>query len=85
MDYMYLSERSKGEEDGNHNWPNLVVVDHRFGRVWAHRVSNKGVWGKAEWVPKWIIQDLANNGLQDVRIQVKTNQAPAMINIKTAL
>ena len=29
MDYMYLNERAKGEEDTNNNPPNLIVVDHR--------------------------------------------------------
>ena len=85
MDYMYLSERAKDEKDSNHNPPNLVVADHRFGRVWAHRVPNKGIWGNAEWVPKRIIQDLANNGMQNARIQVKIDQEPAMINIQTAM
>ena len=85
MDYMYLSERTKDEKDNNNNPPQLVVVDHRFGRVWAHRVPNKGVWGKAEWVPKRIIQDLINNGMQNIRIQIKTDKEPAMINIQTAM
>lgn len=85
MDYMYLSERNKDEKDSGSNPSNLVIVDHRYGRIWAHRVLNKGVWGKAEWVPKRMLQDLANNGIQNVRIQVKIDQEPAMINIQTAL
>ena len=36
MDYMYLNERAKGEDDVNNNPPDLIVVDHRFGRAWAH-------------------------------------------------
>ena len=50
LDYMYLNERVKGDKDGNNNQPNLVMVEHRFGRIWAYRVPNKGVWGKVEWV-----------------------------------
>ena len=85
MEYMYLNERAKDEKDGNSNPPNPVVVDHRFGRIWAHRVPNKGIWGKAEWVPKRIIRDLSNIGMQNARIQIKIDQEPAMINIQTAL
>ena len=85
MDYVYLSERNTDERDSNNIPPNLVVVDHRYGRAWAHRVPNKGVWGKVEWVPRRIIQDLANNGMQIVRVQIKTDQEPAMINIQTAM
>lgn len=43
MDYMYLNERASGEGDSPGNPPHLVVVDHRHGRIWAHRVPNKGV------------------------------------------
>ena len=81
LDYVYLSERAKDEKDGNNNQPNLIVVEHRFGRVRAHRAPNKGVWGKAEWVPRRIIQDLINSGMQIVKIQIKTDQEPTTVNI----
>ena len=85
LDYMYLNDRRKGEQDVHNNPPQLVMVDHRFGRIWAHRVPNKGIWGKAEWVPWRIIQDLDNSGIQSIKLQVKTDQEPAMINIQTAM
>ena len=85
MDYMYLSERNGNNQDITNNPPHLVVFDHRHGRVWAHRVPQKGVLGKAEWVPRRIIQDLANNGVQDVTLHVKFDQEPAMLNVQIAL
>lgn len=42
MDYMYLGERNKGDQDTFDNPPHLVVIDHRHGRIWAHRVPPNG-------------------------------------------
>ena len=49
------------------------------------QVINKGVTGKAEWIPNRIIQDLANNAMQNVTLQVKTDQEPSIINVQSAL
>lgn len=80
-----MTGTNKGEQDTQNNPPNLVVIEHRHGRVWAHRVPNKGVMGKAEWVPRRVVQDLSNNGMQNVTIHMKTDQEPAMINVQTAM
>ena len=85
MDYMYLSERNKGDTETANNPPHLVVIDHRHGRIWAHRIPHKGVFGKAKWVPRRMIQDLSNNGMQNVTIQVKTNQEPSIVNVQIAM
>ena len=85
MDYMYLSERKNGDGENKNNPPHLVVVDHRHGRVWAHRVPNKGIMGKAEWVPRRVLQDVANNGMQDIVIELKIDQEPAIVNVQTAI
>jgi hypothetical protein len=77
MDYMYLSERNKDDQDIG-NPPHLVIVDHRHGRVWAHRVPQKGIMGKVEWVPRQVIQDPCNNGMQNKKVQVKIDQEPSM-------
>ena len=85
MDYMYLSERSQGDQESANNLPHLVVLDHRHGRLWAHRVPQKGVLGKAEWVPRRVTQDLHNNGMNNVTIHVKTDQEPAIVSLQTAM
>ena len=61
------------------------MIEHIHGRIWAHRVPNKGVNGKAEWVPRRVLQDLDNNGMQDVVLQIKTDQEQSIVNIQTAL
>ena len=85
MDYMYLGEKNSGDQDIITNASHLVVVDHRHGRIWIHRVPQKGVLGKAEWVSRRVVQDLCNNGMQSVTIHNKTNQEPAMVNVQTAM
>ena len=65
MDYMYLND-----EDDRKDQPNLVLVDHRHGRVFSYGVPRKGVTGEAEWVPNRIIKDINNMGYKDVRIQI---------------
>ena len=76
MDYMYLHERSGASGDTTDNPPHLVIVEHRHGRLWAYRVPNKGVMGEAEWLPKKVIQDLNNNGMQNLTWHVKADQEP---------
>ena len=85
MDYMYLNERPKGDQDTPGNPPHLVVVDHRHGRVRAHRVPNKGVLGKAEWVPRRVLQDLSNTGMQNVKLHIQTDQEPSIVNVQFAI
>ena len=52
MDHMYRNERATGEHANNDNPPQLLAGELRHGRVWAHRVPEKGAKGKAEWSPK---------------------------------
>ena len=85
MDYMYLSERSKGDPEIANNPPHLVVIDHRHGRIWAHRVPHKGSLGMAELVPRRVVQDLHNNGTHNVTIHVKIDQEPAIVNVQIAI
>lgn len=64
MDYMYPHESSSPNKELADNPPHPVAVEHRHGRVCAHRVFS--TIGEAEWIPKRIIQDLNNNAVQDV-------------------
>ena len=85
MDYMYLYERKGPYQDERANPPHMVMTEHRFGRGWAYRVPNKGIHNEASWLPKKLLQDLDNTGLQDVRIIVKTDQEPAIVDVQTAM
>lgn len=51
IDYMYLHERVGKHRSEESNPPQLVMVNHRNGRVWAYRVPNKGVMDGAAWLP----------------------------------
>lgn len=71
LDYMYLHERADTHLEHKYNPPHLVMVEHKRGRVWAHRVLNKGASGEAAWLPKKIVQDWDSCGMKDFTIQLK--------------
>ena len=71
MDYMYMHERIGQLTESRWNPPYLVVVEHRYGRVWAYQTPSKGPNDEVNWVPEKLIQDWDNCGLKDVRIQLK--------------
>ena len=85
LDYMYLHERKGPYQDESVNPPHMVMIEHRFGRGWAYRVPNKGIHNEASWLPKKLVQDLDNTGLQDARIIVKADQEPAIVDVQTAM
>ena len=85
MDYMYSHERNGPYQDERANPPHMVMIEHRFGRGWAHRVPNKGVHNEASWLPKKLLQDVDNIGLQNMRIIVKADQEPAIVDVQTAI
>ena len=85
MDYFYLHDRKGQRNEEPWNPPHMIVTEHRHGRVWAHRVPNKGVHKEASWLPKRIIQDLDNTGLQNTRIITKSDQEPAIIDVQTTM
>ena len=67
------------------NPPQLVMIDHGHGRVWAYIVPNKGVFDGAAWLPKRIVQDLNNTGYENSRIQLKSDQEPSIVALQTAI
>ena len=85
MDYMYMHERIGIYTETKRNPPYLVVVEHRYGRVWAYQTPNKGPNDEACWVLERLIQDWDNCGFKDIRIQLKTDQEPAMISLQGAI
>ena len=82
MDYMYLHERNGPNREESYNPFHLLVVEHRYGRIWAYRVPNKGIMDEAEWLPKKIVMDFNNNGMQDVSWHVKIDQEPAIVTLQ---
>ena len=85
MDYMYLYERRDKYKEDRFNPPHMVICEHRFGRMWAYRVPNKGIHKHAGWLPRRILQDLDNAGLQNTRMIVKTDQEPASVDVQTSM
>lgn len=85
MDYMYLHDRVGRHSETKWNPPYLVVVEHRRGRVWAYQTPNKGPNDDANWLPARLIQDWNDCGIKDVRIQLETDQEPAIINLQSAV
>ena len=85
MDYMYLHERLGKYREAQRNPPYLVVVEHKHGRCWAHRVPNKGVNDEAYWVPKRVLQDLEHNGTGEACILFKKDQEPAIVCAQKAI
>ena len=73
IDYMYLHERVGKFKNTEFNPTQLVMIDHKFGRVWVHRVPNKGVLEEAAWLPKRLIQDIENCGYTNTKIQLTIN------------
>ena len=70
IDYMYLHERVGKYRNVEYNPPQLVMVNHNNGRVWAYRVPNKGVMDDAAWLPKRIVQDISNCGNETTPMQL---------------
>ena len=85
IDYMYLHERVGKYKSVDTNPPQLVMIDHGNGRVWAYRVPNKGVLDGAAWLLKRIVQDLNNTGHEMSKIQIKSNQEPSIVALQTAI
>ena len=63
----------------------LVMIEHKYGRGWAYRVLNKGIHKEASWLPRKLLQELDNNGLQDMRLIVKSDQEPAIVDVQIAM
>ena len=80
MDYMYLNG-NEGEKDQ----PNLVVVDHNHGRIFAYVVPKKGPWGETAWIARRVARDLDNMGYKSTKLQVKSDQEPSMIALQDAI
>ena len=85
IDYMYLHDRKKHDGDTPHNPPYIVAIEHRHGRCWAYQVANKGAYGAAHWLPRRIVQDWDNNGFKDVKVQLKSDQEPAIVELQSAI
>ena len=77
IDYMYLND-----EDGIKDHPQMVMVDHNNGRVFAYTVPKKGLIGEAEWVPSRMSRDIDNMGHKDVIVQIKVDQERVIVAVQ---
>ena len=77
MDYMFLNDNT-----GDGEQPNLVVVDHNHGRIFAYGVPKNGAWGESAWVPRRAARDLNNMVYGTTKITNKTR--PGTINSSIA-
>ena len=85
IDYMYLHELLGKLQMEEHNPPQLVMINHNNGRVWAYRVPNNGVMDGAAWLPKRMLQDISNCGHEGRRIQLKSDQEPSIVALQGAI
>ena len=85
IDYMYLHERIEKNCETKYNVPHFILIEHKHGRCWAHQVLKKGAHDRASWLPIRMVQALDNNGLKVAKIQLKSDQEPAIVNIQTAV
>lgn len=85
IDYMYLHERTGKHRDDAYNPPHMVMVEHRHGRCWAYRVPNKGILEDAEWLPERMVKDIDDNGMRHEKIQMKSDQEPAIVAVQKAI
>ena len=85
MDYMYMHERIGKYAEPKWSPPYLVVVEHRYGRVWAYQTPNKGPQEESCWLPGNLFQDWDDSGFKELRVRLKTDQEPAMIKLQEAI
>ena len=77
MDYMTMD--SIGEEKAP---ATMVVVNHEDGGIFSYATEGKGIQGDKIWLPRRIAKDIDNCGTKDARIQVKSDQEPAIVNVQ---
>lgn len=85
FNYMYLHERSGASQEGTHNPPHLIMIEHKHGRIWAYKVPSKGASAEASWLPNRMVQDLDNNGMKHAKVLVKSDQGPAVAQLQSAM
>lgn len=77
MDYAILKE--SGNDTKN---TILVMVNHEDGGIFTHAVTGKGILGERLWIAKRIAKDIDNCGTKEARVQVKSDQEPAIVALQ---
>ena len=63
----------------------VVVVSHEDGGIFSYQTPGKGIHGDSAWVPTRLAKDIDNCGGQNVRVQVKSDQVPSIVNVQEEL
>ena len=74
---MYLSD-----DDANGDQTHMSMIDYSHGRVFAYIVPRKGAIGEVEWVPSRMFRDIDSMGYEDVCVQIKSDQEPAIVAVQ---
>ena len=76
-DYMRMDSQDK---DKSHS--TVVMVNHEDGGVFAYATPGEGIAGDKYWLPKRMAKDIDNCGSQDVQVQIKSDQEPAIVTVQ---
>ena len=77
IDYMRMNS-----EDSEKSRATMVMVNHEDGGVFAYATPGKGIQGDRYWLPKRMAKDIDNCGSKDVRVQIKSDQEPAIVVVQ---
>lgn len=77
IDYVYLNS-----DDGEVAPATMVMVNHEGGGVWSYATPGKGIQGDRLWLPKRMTSDIDGCGVKDAKIQVKSDQEPAIVVVQ---
>ena len=74
MDYMQLND-----VDGERAKSTMVMVNHEDGGIFVYANLGKGIQGDKCWLPRRMAMDIDNCGVKDAKVQIKSDQGPAIV------
>ena len=77
IDYAKMESKEEGK-----GMQVMIMVSHDDGGVWAYAVPGKGIQGDKNWVPKRMAKDIDNTGVKETKIQIKSDQEPAIVVVQ---
>ena len=77
IDYMRMDSKDEDKSRAT-----MVMVNHEDGGVFAYATPGKGIAGDKYWLPKRMAKDIDNCGSQEVQVQIKSDQEPAIVTVQ---